>query len=424
VPFGPRFLIVTQPVPENQIMRRFRIKSLPWTLLAVGSRYPKTPAAISPPRFYSKYSAYSPVDLEDARKRSHVDFDPNCFQGSTNFYVSAETDEFTPSLLEAGLLKDNVATRWDSGKLPPWIEGGDHRKSPSEQYVEWFNGIWHTGDPTTWNEHVFTERAVMIDPSGISTGAKQAAANFLLLFKFFPGLRGEVVSWAANDREILINWRFQLLRKGNKTPLLVPVIDKFCFVKGKVSFRLAYFDIITFIGYLSQTYGLDQLTDFLIASFRQSEKTGGIQRLPTMLWNLVSGLFFWPPITPTNVVAIPGDGQVRLEWAPVEGAEFYVVSRATSLGGDYEMLPPSAEFEVGVPRYVDRSVSNGTTYWYLVTPRYKKWRPTPVRVDEPIAVSPARTRRLRNQGYEWRDQTTEFSKYQSRKTQQEIHHDR
>ena len=84
-------------------------------------------------------------------------------------------------------------------------------KSPIEQYVEWFNGIWHLGDPSGWNASVFTAQAVMIDPSGISQGAKQAASTFLLLFKYFPDLRGEVVSWAANEREVFINWRFRIL---------------------------------------------------------------------------------------------------------------------------------------------------------------------------------------------------------------------
>ncbi len=331
---------------------------------------------------------------------SHTNDCPeDCFQGSTEFYDSTETDEFTPSVLEAGLLKDNVGTPWSKGKFPPWIEGGDPTKSPSEQYVEWFNGIWHTGDPSTWNEHVFTDRAVMIDSSGISTGAKQAAANFLLLFKYFPGLRGEVVSWAANDREILINWRFQILRKGDKTPLLVPVIDKFCFVKGRVSFRLANFDIITLIGYLSQTYGMYQLLSFLQASFGQAQKTGGIQRLPTMLWNLLSGIFFWPKVTPTGLTALPGDGVVKLEWTPVEGAESYAVRRCTAIGGDYELLPPADGLDQTVPHYDDRSVLNGTTYWYSVTPIYKKWRPTPVKVSEPMAVSPTRRRRLEGWGY-------------------------
>jgi len=323
----------------------------------------------------------------------------NCFQGSTGFYDSTETDEFTPSLLEAGLLEDNVGSRRSDGKYPPWIEGGDPTKSPSQQYVEWFNGIWHTGDPSTWNEQVFTDRAVMIDPSGVSTGAKQAAATFLLLFKYFPGLRGEVVSWAANDREILVNWRFQILRKGNKTPILVPVVDKFCFMQGRVSFRLASFDMMTLIGYLSQTYGADQLIDFLEANANAAERTGGIQRLPGIIWNLFTGLFFWPQPTETGLVAIPGDGVVWLRWTAVDGAESYRVTRATDVGGDYITLPPPDKADENIPSYDDTDVTNGTTYWYSVSPVFKKWEPTPVRKNAPIYVSPSRRKRLEGWGY-------------------------
>src|SRR5207244_7702865 len=124
-------------------------------------------------------------------------------------------------------LAENMGTRSD-GTIPEWsVEGSE--KSPVEQYVEWFNGIWHTGDPSSWSAECFTPDAVMIDPAGISRGARQAAANFVLVFEYFPDLRGEVVSWAANDRELLINWRFRIVPKGSKTPLLVAVIDKFSF---------------------------------------------------------------------------------------------------------------------------------------------------------------------------------------------------
>src|SRR5581483_595382 len=114
-----------------------------------------------------------------------------CYQGSTDFYNTPATDPYTPSYLEAKPLADSVATRWEDGRLPPWIIEGKPQ-SPVEQYVEWFNGIWHTGDPSSWNRAVFTNTAVTIDPSGITRGAGGAAANFRLLFQYFPELRGEV----------------------------------------------------------------------------------------------------------------------------------------------------------------------------------------------------------------------------------------
>ena len=303
-----------------------------------------------------------------------------CYQGSTVFYDSAETDPYTPSYLEAGLLEYNVGTRSD-GTIPNWIVPGS-TKSPIEQYVEWFNGIWHSGDPSSWNETVFTNTAVMIDPTGKSTGAKQAAASFLLLFKYYPELRGEVVSWAANDREIMINWRFCVKQRDDgKPPLLVPVTDKFCFVDGRVSFRLAFYDLLTFVGYMTDNYGQGQLTDYLRASILNAEATGGIQNVPRLVANVVKGLFVWPSRADTfGLKATPGDGSVTLTWEPVPGAISYKVNRSTDLAGPFEPPPPGdAEAgEVETNSYVDANVTNGVTYWYLVSPVFQKWEPTPI----------------------------------------------
>ena len=101
-----------------------------------------------------------------------------CFMGSTVFYDTPETDQYTPSYLEAGLLEFNVARRAD-GTYPSWIDPAS-TKSPVEQYVEWFNGIWHTGDPSLWNETVFTNTTTIIDPTGTWRGAENAAMAFQL----------------------------------------------------------------------------------------------------------------------------------------------------------------------------------------------------------------------------------------------------
>ena len=215
----------------------------------------------------------------------HRDCPEYCFQGSTVFYDTPETDEYTPSYLEAGLLEFNIAQRHD-GTLPSWIHPHS-TKSPIEQYVEWFNGIWHTGDPSLWNETVFTNTTTIIDPTGTWRGAKQAADTFQVLFKYFPELRGEVVSWAANDREIMINWRFLVKQRGSDTQLLVPVIDKFCFRDGCVSYRLAFFDILTFAGYVSNYYGQGQLTDYLKELVGRAETTGGIETIPSLIWRFI-----------------------------------------------------------------------------------------------------------------------------------------
>jgi hypothetical protein len=264
-------------------------------------------------------------------------------------------------------------------------------KTPAEQFVEWFNGIWHTGDPSLWGPGVFTNDAVMIDPSGIYRGAREAAALFLMLFKYFPDLRGEVVSWAANEREIFVNWRFAILQKGNSKPLLVTVVDKFSFVDGRVSFRVAYYDIITFAGYLAETAGQDQLIDFLAENLRHAHMTGGMQLLPRLLGNFVKGLFLWPSLPkPIALTATPGDGFVKLEWAPVKGAISYKVCRANSPEGPYQPLP-GAESALGTEAagYQDTNVTNGTAYWYSVSANFEKGRSRTVqrRTAVPRALS-------------------------------------
>jgi hypothetical protein len=301
----------------------------------------------------------------------HEDY---CYQGSTGFYDEPSNDEFTPSYLEAGLLSENLVTRRD-GTIPPWIIPGS-TKQPAQQFVEWFNYIWHTGDPSSWNETVFTNQAVMMDPSGVSKGAKQAAASFLALFKYYPDLRGEVVSWAANDREIMINWRFEIRGEDNERRL-VSVVDKFCFLDARVSFRLAYFDVLTLIGYLSETYGQNQLVDFLMETFWRAQKTGGVQLLPRSLWNAFKGAFLWVPAPePTGLLAVPGDGSVKLTWAYVKSALSYRLTRATDISGPYQTI----EAEIDGLEYEDISVKNGTAYWYLIAPNFAKdWPPcTPV----------------------------------------------
>jgi hypothetical protein len=225
----------------------------------------------------------------------------------------------------------------------------------------WFDEIWHTGDPSRWGPFVFTEGSVMIDSVGTSTGPGPAASDFLLLFKYFPQLRGEVISWAHNDTEILINWRFVV--SNGKT---VPVIDKFCFVKGLVSFRLAYFDTMTLISYLAENYGSAQVTDYVIDKFVKSARGIEIFFVPALLWAIAKGLFLWseiPPDAPLGLTATPGERQVTLKWEAVPGAKSYKVKRSEVSGGPYGWIDP----EVIGTSYVDtKTIESGKKYYYVV----------------------------------------------------------
>ena len=70
-----------------------------------------------------------------------------------------------------------------------------------------------------------------------------------------------------------------------------------------------------------------------------------------------------PISAPANLTAIPGDAQVTLNWDAVIGATNYNVKRSTIAGGPYETIATT----VTGTSYVDTNVTNGTTYYYVVT---------------------------------------------------------
>jgi len=73
-----------------------------------------------------------------------------------------------------------------------------------------------------------------------------------------------------------------------------------------------------------------------------------------------------PPAPPTNLVATPGDAEVRLTWDPVPDAIEFHVFRGTSsgtVGADY---PDKTIVALNELPYTDEGLTNGTTYFYRV----------------------------------------------------------
>jgi fibronectin type 3 domain-containing protein len=71
-----------------------------------------------------------------------------------------------------------------------------------------------------------------------------------------------------------------------------------------------------------------------------------------------------PPATsPLTLTAIPGDTRNTLSWDAADGATFYNVKRATTSGGPYTVIATGV---VGMT-YDDTALTNGTTYYYIVT---------------------------------------------------------
>ncbi|MEE8525598.1 MAG: lamin tail domain-containing protein [Thermoanaerobaculia bacterium] len=73
-----------------------------------------------------------------------------------------------------------------------------------------------------------------------------------------------------------------------------------------------------------------------------------------------------PPAAPANLAATGGNGSVSLDWDDnTEGdLDGYNVYRSTTQGGPYSQINGSL---VATSDYVDNGVTNGTTYYYVVT---------------------------------------------------------
>jgi fibronectin type 3 domain-containing protein len=68
------------------------------------------------------------------------------------------------------------------------------------------------------------------------------------------------------------------------------------------------------------------------------------------------------PAAPTNLAATTDNTLVTLTWTASTGATGYNVKRATTSGGPYTQLAATSS-----PQYADSSVTNGTTYYYVVS---------------------------------------------------------
>jgi hypothetical protein len=69
------------------------------------------------------------------------------------------------------------------------------------------------------------------------------------------------------------------------------------------------------------------------------------------------------PLAPTNLTTTAGNQQVSLAWTISAGATSYNVKRATTPGGPYTTIASG----VATANYTDKPLTNGTTYYYVVT---------------------------------------------------------
>jgi endoglucanase len=69
------------------------------------------------------------------------------------------------------------------------------------------------------------------------------------------------------------------------------------------------------------------------------------------------------PAAPTGLTATAGNAQIALAWNASSGATSYTVKRATVSGGPYANVATG----VAIPSYNNTGLTNGTTYYYVVT---------------------------------------------------------
>ena len=69
-----------------------------------------------------------------------------------------------------------------------------------------------------------------------------------------------------------------------------------------------------------------------------------------------------PPPAPAGLSVTPGNAQASLTWFASSGATSYDIKRSTTSGGPYTQVASAMS-----PSYTDATVSNGMTYYYVVT---------------------------------------------------------
>ncbi|MCZ8518566.1 MULTISPECIES: pectinesterase family protein [Paenibacillus] len=116
---------------------------------------------------------------------------------------------------------------------------------------------------------------------------------------------------------------------------------------------------------------IDEAPAALGVDFQADVSAAGIGRILAKTPGTGKGTMYYdnlkvyvePVATPQGVTAVPGNGKVQLSWTVTAGAASYTVKRAEASGGPYAVVAA----EVTGTGYIDEGVTNGTTYYYVVT---------------------------------------------------------
>lgn len=94
------------------------------------------------------------------------------------------------------------------------------------------------------------------------------------------------------------------------------------------------------------------------------------------------------PVAPTGVTAVAGDGSVTISWDITPGATTYNILRSETSGGRYQTIA-SGVSGVGLG-FIDRTVVNGTWYFYVVSANGHGTGPKSVEVTATPSVPASR----------------------------------
>ena len=115
------------------------------------------------------------------------------------------------------------------------------KNTPSENFPEIFAAAW--ANPTLDSLMApLRDEVVLVQPlSRDLFGKAEARKTFAKTLKRFPGVCGTVHGHAiSDDLHLYIDWTLRAPIGGRM--IAVPIIDKFWFLDGLVSKRIAYFD--------------------------------------------------------------------------------------------------------------------------------------------------------------------------------------
>ena len=149
-----------------------------------------------------------------------------------------------------------------------------------------------------------------------------------------PGANGVQLSWTAPFNATLFNVKRAGVSGGPYTNL-ANGISATAFTDTTAVFGNTYYYVITAVNGVSESVNSNEASVALTT-----------------------------PAAPSGLAAVAGNGLVALSWNAVAGVSGYRVRRSTTPGGPYGTIAVSATPGTS---YMDTGLTNGTTYYYVVT---------------------------------------------------------